>query len=76
MNFVLLAKDLNIEEIRTVEEIKDEDLLQSWIENTYLVALGNNEFNMFGLAFDLSYFFSTNKIGYEFKNEYLSIIKQ
>ena len=76
LNFVLLAKDLNIEEIRTVEEIKDEDLLQSWIENTYLVALGNNEFNMFGLAFDLSYFFSTNKIGYEFKNEYLSIIKQ
>ena len=76
LNFVLLAKDLNVEEIRTIENINDRALLQSWIKNTYLVALGNNEFNMFSLAFDLSHFFSTNKISYEFKNEYLSIIKQ
>ena len=75
LNFVLLAKDLNIMEVKPTSTIKDGDLLLSWIQNTYLVALGNNEFNLFSLAFDLSNYFSTNKLAYEFKNDYLSIKK-
>ena len=76
LNFVLLAKNLNIEEIKPSQTVRDQDLLKSWIKNTYLVALGNNEFNLFTLSFDLSFYFNSNKLSYEFRNDYLSIIKQ
>jgi hypothetical protein len=76
LNFVLLGKNLSIEEIKSSSTIKSEDLLRSWIKNTYLVYLGNREYNLLSLSFDLSFFFNTNKLGYEFKNNYLSIIKK
>jgi len=76
LNFVLLAKNLKILEVKPTETVRDEDLLNSWILNTYLVALGNNEFNLFSLSLDLSYYFTTNKLSYEFNDNYLSIIKQ
>lgn len=76
LNFVLLAKNLNILEVKPTETVRDGDLLNSWILNTYLVALGNSEFNLFSLSLDLSYYFTTNKLSYEFNENYLSIIKQ
>jgi hypothetical protein len=76
LNFVLLGKNLSIEEIKSSSTIKSEDLLRSWIKNTYLVYLGNREYNLLSLSFDLSFFFNTNKLGYEFKNNYLSIVKK
>lgn len=77
LNFVLLAKDLNIKDITSGQyTIKDEALLKSWIQNTYLVALGNCEYNLFSLSFDLSYYFNSNSNSYEFKDDYLSIIKK
>lgn len=76
LNFVLLAKNLNIEEIKPTQTVRNQDLLMSWIKNTYLVSLGNHEFNLFSLSFDLSHYFSSNKLTYEFKDDYLSIIKQ
>lgn len=77
LNFVLLAKHLSVQDISSTKyTIKDENLLNKWIQNTYLVALGNNEFNLLSLSFDLSYYFSSNKISYEFKDNYLSIIKE
>ena len=77
LNFVLLAKYLSVENINSTKyTIKDKNLLKSWIENTYLVALGNSEYNLLSLSFDLSYYFNSNKISYEFNNDYLSIIKQ
>ena len=77
LNFVLLAKHLSVQDISSTKyTIKEENLLNKWIQNTYLVALGNNEFNLLCLSFDLSYYFSSNKISYEFKDNYLSIIKQ
>ena len=75
LNFVLLSKHLSIMEVKPSSTVRDEDLLRSWIQNTYLVALGNNEYNLFCLSFDLSYYFTTNKLSYEFKNDYLSIKK-
>ena len=76
LNFVLLGKNLSIKDIKATQTVRDQDLLKDWIENTYLVALGNNEFNLFSLSFDLSYYFSTNKLSYEFNSDYLCIIKQ
>ena len=76
LNFVLLGKNLSIKDIKATQTVRDQDLLKDWIENTYLVALGNNEFNLFSLSFDLSYYFSTNKLSYEFNGDYLCIIKQ
>ena len=77
LNFVLLAKHLSVQDISSAKyTIKDENLLNKWIQNTYLVALGNNEFNLLSLSLDLSYYFSSNKISYEFKDNYLSIIKE
>ena len=75
LNFVLLAKNLNIKSVKATQTLRDQDLLISWIENTYLVALGNNEFNLFSLSFNLSPYFSTNKLSYEFRNDYLCITK-
>ena len=77
LNFVLLAKHLSVENINSTKyTIKDKNLLKSWIDNTYLVALGNSEYNLLSLSFDLSYYFNSNKLSYEFNNDYLSIIKQ
>ena len=76
LNFVLLAKDLSIVSCKPTQTVKDSELLLNWIQNTYLVALGNNEFNLFSLSFDLSPYFNSNQLSYEFTNDYLSIIKQ
>jgi hypothetical protein len=76
LNFVLLSKNLNIVEVKPTETVKDQDLLVSWIKDTYLCALGYSEYNLFSLAFDLSYYFSTNELKYEFNDNFLSIIKQ
>ena len=76
LNFVLLSKDLNILSCEPTQKVENLELLKSWIENTYLVALGNSEFNLFSLSFDLSPYFSSNKLSYEFTNDYLSIFKQ
>ena len=76
LNFVLLSKNLNIMEIKSSQTIRDEDLLLSWIQNTYLLALGNNEYNLFSLDFDLSFYFNSNNLSFEFKNDYLSIKKE
>ena len=76
LNFVLLGKNLSIKSIETTQTVRDQNLLMNWIENTYLVALGNNEFNLFSLSFDLSYYFSTNTLSYEFNSDYLCIINQ
>ena len=76
LNFVLLSKNINIIEIKPSQTIRDEILLRSWIQNTYLVALGNNEFNLFSLDFDLSFYFTSNILTYEFKEGYLSIKKE
>ena len=76
LNFVLLSKDLNILSCEPTQKVENIELLKSWIENTYLVALGNSEFNLFSLSFDLSPYFSSNKLSYEFTNDYLSIFKQ
>ena len=76
LNFVLLSKNINIIEIKPSQTIRDEILLRSWIQNTYLVALGNNEFNLFSLDFDLSFYFTSNILAYEYKEGYLSIKKE
>ena len=76
LNFVLLSKNLNILEVKPSQIVKDEILLRSWIQNTYLMALGNNEFNLFSLDFDLSFYFNANNLTYEFKEGYLSIKKK
>jgi len=75
LNFVVLSRSLNILEVTSSSSIKDEALLRSWIQNTYLVALGKNEYNLFSLDFDLSYYFNTNKLYYEIKYGYLSIYR-
>ena len=75
LNFVVLSRSLNILEVKSSSTIKDEALLRSWIQNTYLVALGKNEYNLFSLDFDLSYYFNTNKLYYELKYDYLSIYR-
>ena len=75
LNFVLLSKNLSIKEIEAAQTLRDQNLLLNWIENTYLVALGNNEFNLFSTSFNLSPYFSTNKLSYEFRNDYLCITK-
>ena len=73
LNFVLLSQKLNIIEVKPSQTVRDEILLRTWIQNTYLVALGNNEFNLFSLDFDLSFYFTSNNLAYEFKEGYLSI---
>jgi len=75
LNFVVLSRSLNILEVTSSSTLKDEALLRSWIQNTYLVALGKNEYNLFSLDFDLSYYFNTNKLYYEIKYGYLSIYR-
>ena len=75
LNFVLLGKNLSIKDIKATQTLRDQDLLLSWIENTYLVALGNNEFNLLSLSLNLSPYFSNNKLSYEFRNDYLCITK-
>ena len=77
LNFVLLSKNLKINEVIPDPdyEILDETLLIQWIENTYLCALGNNEYTLSKLALDLSYYFNTNDLSMEFLGEYLSIKK-
>ena len=77
LNFVLLGKNVQLSEI--IEEpgygIKDRDTLLEWIQNTYLCALGQNEYNLFEYALDLSYYFNSNDLSFDFVDEYLSIKK-
>lgn len=73
LNFILLSKNINILEIKSSQTVRDEILLRSWIENTYLIALGNSEFNLFSFDFDLGFYFTSNNLAYEFKEGYLSI---
>ena len=75
LNFVLLGKNLSIQGVKATQTLRDQDLLLSWIKNTYLVALGNNEFNLLSLSLNLSPYFSSNKLNYEFINDYLCITK-
>ena len=75
LNFVLLGKNLSIKEFKATQTLRNQELLLSWIENTYLVALGNNEFNLLSLSLNLSPYFSGNKLSYEFINDYLCITK-
>ena len=75
LNFVLLGKNLSIKGVKATQTLRDQDLLLSWIENTYLVSLGNNEFNLLSLSLNLSPYFSNNKLSYEFRNDYLCITK-
>lgn len=74
LNFVLLSKTISIKKIES-DKVTDVDLLKSWIENSYLAALGKNEYNLLTLSFDLSHYFSSNSLSYEFIGDYLSIIK-
>ena len=77
LNFVLLSKNVELSEI--VEEpgyeIKDRNLLLEWVQNTYLCALGQNEYNLFEYSLDLSYYFNSNNLSFDFMDEYLSIKK-
>ena len=77
LNFVLLGKNVELSGI--IEEpgygIKDIDTLIEWIQNTYLCALGQNEYNLFEYSLDLSYYFNSNDLSFDFVDEYLSIKK-
>ena len=76
LNFVILSKSLTFQITSNPEyEILDEDLLKEWIENTYLCALGKNEYNLFELPLDLSYYFNTNDLKIDFLENYLSVMK-
>ena len=77
LNFVLLSKNLQITNVapETGFDIIDKVLLTEWIQNTYLCALGNNEYNLFELPMDLSYYFNTNDLSWEFLGYYLSVKK-
>ena len=75
LNFVLLSKNISVNELKTDYTLIDGVLLKSWIENSYLAGLGRSEYNLLTLAFDLSYYFTSNKLNYEFKDNYLCITK-
>jgi hypothetical protein len=77
LNFVLLSKNIELSEVtgESGAEITDYDTLIQWIQNTYLCGLGQNEYNLFENAFDLSYYFNGNDLSFEFMDEYLSIKK-
>ena len=77
LNFVLLGKNVQLSEIieEPGYEIKDRNTLLEWIQNTYLCALGQNEYNLFEYALDLSYYFNSNDLSFDFVDEYLSIKK-
>ena len=75
LNFVLLAKNIVINDVLSDEDIIDMDLLKEWIENTYLCALGNNEFRLMTIPMDLSYYFKGKALKWEFVGNYLSVIK-
>ena len=78
LNFVLLGKNIELYEINPESgyEILDNDLLIEWIQNTYLCALGKNEYNLFEVPLDLSYYFNSNNLSWEYLEDgYLSIKK-
>ena len=78
LNFVLLGKNVELYEINPESgyEILDYDLLLQWIQNTYLCALGKNEYNLFEVPLDLSYYFKSNDLSWEYLDDgYLSIKK-
>ena len=77
LKFVLLTKNLQLEDVypEAGYDIIDKVLLMDWVANTYLCALGNNEYNLIEPALDLSYYFNTNDLSYEFLGNYLRIKK-
>ena len=77
LNFVLLSKNIELSEVtkESGAEITDYDTLIQWIQNTYLCGLAQNEYNLFENALDLSYYFNSNDLSFEFMDEYLSIKK-
>ena len=75
INWALVGKNLKINEFHTDYEVLDITLLGEWIENTYLCALGNNEFDLLALPLDLSHYFKGNNLSWKFNGDYLSIIK-
>lgn len=78
LNFVLLGKNIELYEINPEPgyKILDNDLLIEWIQNTYLCALGKNEYNLFEVPLDLSYYFNSNDLSWEYLEDgYLSIKK-
>ena len=76
LNFLILPKYLSSDITPNPEyEISDENLLKEWIENTYLCSLSKNEYNLFEIPFDLSYYFNTNDLKFDFLENYLSVIK-
>jgi hypothetical protein len=76
LNFVVLSRSLNILEVKSSSTIKDEALLRTWIENTYLVALGKNEYNLFTLDIDLSKNINNKKKKKQKINKYNNIKKK
>ena len=76
LNFLILSKYLSSDITPNPEyEILDGNLLKEWIENTYLCSLSKNEYNLFEIPFDLSYYFNTNDLKFDFLENYLSVIK-
>ena len=77
LNFVLLSKNIELSEVteESGAEITNYDTLIQWIQNTYLCGLSQNEYNLFENALDLSYYFNSNDLSFEFMDEYLSIKK-
>ena len=75
LNFILLGKNIKNININSKPDIIDENLIKEWIENTFLTALGNNEYNLFVNSFDLTYYFNSNDLNWEIIGEgnYLSI---
>ena len=74
LNFILFPKNLNVAEVNPVQVVDDLELLTEWIVNTYVAALGRSEFNLLCYSFDLSHYFSSSTLDYDFIDNYLSII--
>ena len=76
LNFVLLGKNVEVSEIKCPGyDIIDINTLIKWVQNTLLCALGKNEYNLFEYSLDLSYYFNTNDLSFEYVDDYLSIKK-
>lgn len=73
LNFVLLSKNIVLNKIESTSKLLDEELLKSWIQNTYMAALGKNEYSLLALSFDLSNYIISDNLSYEYIDNYLSI---
>ena len=73
LNFVLLGKNLQNINCYDKTHILNENLLKEWIDNTFKCALGNKEYNLFYNSFDLSKYFNSDDLSFEYLENYLSI---